>query len=109
MHSLGTDLLIMAAKALHSASVPMTRILMLISPPPPRRSVLSPEDFLDPVLHIPKDVLQLLHHGVIIDQELIDWIDLMIEKRVFANRSRGVEACIQWAKDGFERGELPPR
>ncbi|MDC7950740.1 ribbon-helix-helix domain-containing protein [Methanomassiliicoccaceae archaeon COG_1] len=47
--------------------------------------------------------------GVTVDQELIDWIDLMIEKRVFANRSHGVEVCIQWAKDGFNRGELPPR
>lgn len=32
--------------------------------------------------------------SVTIPRELIDWIDEMVEKRVFANRSHAVEVCI---------------
>lgn len=32
--------------------------------------------------------------SVTIPRELIEWIDEMVEKRVFANRSHAVEVCI---------------
>ncbi|MEM2944624.1 MAG: ribbon-helix-helix domain-containing protein [Methanomassiliicoccales archaeon] len=32
--------------------------------------------------------------SVTIPRELIDWIDEMVEKRVFANRSHAVEVCV---------------
>ncbi|MCX6652431.1 MAG: ribbon-helix-helix domain-containing protein [Methanomassiliicoccales archaeon] len=31
---------------------------------------------------------------VTVPQELIDWLDEMVKKRVFASRSHGVELCI---------------
>jgi len=34
-----------------------------------------------------------------IDKDLLDWIDKMVERKVFANRSHGIEACIARVKE----------
>jgi len=40
---------------------------------------------------------------VTIPPELIAWLDEMVEKRTFSNRSHGVELCILEYKKGVER------
>ena len=43
--------------------------------------------------------------SVTIEQDLLDWMDTMIEEKVFANRSHAVEACLYWYKN---KGEQSP-
>jgi metal-responsive CopG/Arc/MetJ family transcriptional regulator len=43
---------------------------------------------------------------VTLDPTLVKWLDAMIGRHVFANRSHGVEACISIAKE--REGELFP-
>jgi len=32
--------------------------------------------------------------SIALDQEQLDWIDSMVEKKIFANRSHAVQACL---------------
>jgi Arc/MetJ-type ribon-helix-helix transcriptional regulator len=43
--------------------------------------------------------------SVTIPRELIDWIDEMVEKRVFANRSHAVEVCVLKYLEYLRKGE----
>ncbi len=42
---------------------------------------------------------------VTIPQELVDWLDKMVEQRVFANKSHGVELCILEYRERNEKGK----
>jgi Arc/MetJ-type ribon-helix-helix transcriptional regulator len=41
--------------------------------------------------------------SVTVPQELIDWLDEMVEERTFANRSHGTELCIRAMRDAEEK------
>jgi Arc/MetJ-type ribon-helix-helix transcriptional regulator len=41
--------------------------------------------------------------SVTIPQELIDWLDEMVQKRIFANRSHGTELCIRAMREAQEK------
>ncbi len=41
--------------------------------------------------------------SVTIEQDLLDWMDRMIDGKVFANRSHAVEACLYWYMNKGER------
>jgi hypothetical protein len=43
---------------------------------------------------------------ITLDPILVEWLDKMIDRHVFANRSHGVEACISIAKE-HEFGLFP--
>ena len=41
-----------------------------------------------------------------ISPDSMDWLDVQIEKKLFATRSHGVERCIQIAKEYFKEHKL---
>jgi Arc/MetJ-type ribon-helix-helix transcriptional regulator len=41
--------------------------------------------------------------SVTVPQELIDWLDEMVQKRTFANRSHGTELCIRAMREAEEK------
>jgi hypothetical protein len=42
--------------------------------------------------------------SVTLPRELIRWLDEMVDKRAFANRSHGVEVCLMEHRDRREKG-----
>lgn len=40
--------------------------------------------------------------NITVDPEIIDWIDGMIEEKVFSSRSHAFEACVFWYKKQLE-------
>ena len=44
-----------------------------------------------------------------IPKNLVEWVDKMVEKRIFANRSHAIEYAIAYLQSVYEReGRLPP-
>ena len=43
--------------------------------------------------------------SIALDQELLIWIDNMVEKRIFANRSHAVQACLFNYKQHIENNK----
>ncbi len=44
-----------------------------------------------------------------IPEDLVEWVDKMVQKRIFANRSHAIEYAITYLQTVYKReGRLPP-
>jgi len=46
--------------------------------------------------------------SVTIPRELIKWLDEMVDKRAFANRSHGVEVCLMESREAHQSERRTP-